>query len=152
MKLLKTGKKGFTLVELLVVVVIIALIVSIAFTYLVNAQKRSRDAGITADMDGIRKTANLVFNQDGDYDCVCVTPPAGCSTCNEQVVKAAADIDKLNGTLPALAIYRNLTSNATSFCAEVQLNLGSWYCVDSNLKSKTYTSPPVCSSSFFACE
>ncbi len=153
-------KKSFTLVELLVVVAIIALLSGIGATYLVGYQKRSKDGRIIATMDLFRKTADIVYQNEVDYDCVCdgtaTNPkPAGCTaaTCNGDIIKISNDINGLNATSQTdLRIYRYpATSGATAYCAEVQLNFG-WYCVDSTLESRQYDSDPDCLTGDYTCK
>lgn len=58
--------RGFTLVELLVVVAIIAILAIIALTIFTGVQKNARDARRRADIDSIAKTMEA-NNQNGTY-------------------------------------------------------------------------------------
>lgn len=62
-----TGKRGFTLLELLIVVAIIGLLASFAAFALGNTRKRSRDAKRISDFGQIRKALELAFNQGDGY-------------------------------------------------------------------------------------
>lgn len=58
--------KGFTLVELLVVISIIAVLISAAMVAFSDSRMKSRDAKRTADMDAFNKAINLYINDNGD--------------------------------------------------------------------------------------
>lgn len=62
-------KNGFTLVELLVVVSIIAILSVIGITIFASAQKTARDARRKSDVDAIAKTAEVHFGETkvGEY-------------------------------------------------------------------------------------
>ncbi len=59
--------KGFTLVELLVVISIIALLGSIVFTALNSARARSRDARRVADIRQIQLALEMYYDTNGSY-------------------------------------------------------------------------------------
>jgi prepilin-type N-terminal cleavage/methylation domain-containing protein len=63
----KTDKKGFTLVELLVVMAIIAVMSSVVLAALSNARERSRDAKRIADFRQIKNALELFYDQTGQY-------------------------------------------------------------------------------------
>lgn len=60
---------GFTLVELLVVVAIIAILAVIGLTIFTNLQKGARDARRKADLDTIAKAMEVHFNQTTASGC-----------------------------------------------------------------------------------
>lgn len=55
----RASDAGFTIIELLVVAVIIAMIASVAFTFMQNARSRSRDARREEDMKQIQTALDL---------------------------------------------------------------------------------------------
>jgi prepilin-type N-terminal cleavage/methylation domain-containing protein len=60
-------KKGFTIVELLVSIAIIALVVAIVLISISNAREKSRDARRMTDMQEISKALNLYNNNTNQY-------------------------------------------------------------------------------------
>lgn len=59
---LPAGRRGFTLVELLVVVAIIAVLSVIGITIFTNVQRNARDAKRRADIDAISKSLETHYN------------------------------------------------------------------------------------------
>lgn len=145
---LRKTKDGFTLIELILVLAIIALIASIILTYLLNTQKSSKDARIALEMDQIRKGAEVYKDQQTSY--------AGfsCSTTNPNINKLCDDINAQNGgTDPTISVK----ADGSQYCAYVVSASSSsdWYCVDFNGKSiKTTTNPSgvgYCTATTFVC-
>jgi len=82
---LKKGKSGFTLLELLVVIGIIAVLVGIGSVSYSTAQKKARDAKRKGDLQAIHKALEEYYsicgyqyptpNENGFYNAVvCLTP------------------------------------------------------------------------------
>ena len=143
---LNKTKGGFTLIELLVVLAIIVLIVSIGLTYLLNTQKSGKDTRIISNMDLFRKRANLVYQTEGDFDNIC----CGVAPCDSDIKKLCDDADNLNGGFGGISVNKP-ASPSQSYCAEIKLNSGDWYCVDSTLESKQYGADPDCLAGDYTC-
>ncbi len=78
---LNRARKGFTLVELLIVIIIIAVLAAIAIPKFVNSSTRSKEASLKADLKLYRNAIELFKNDTGAYpaalgDLAATTAPA----------------------------------------------------------------------------
>lgn len=60
-------KKGFTLIELLIVIAIIGILSSTVIASLNKARDKSKDVKIKAQLTQINTSAEIFFNQSGNY-------------------------------------------------------------------------------------
>ncbi|HUD02706.1 MAG TPA: prepilin-type N-terminal cleavage/methylation domain-containing protein, partial [Candidatus Paceibacterota bacterium] len=67
MKIFKVRKKGFTLIELMVVIAIIGILASIIMVSLSSAQSKGRDAKRVADIRTIQLALEEYYNDNGNY-------------------------------------------------------------------------------------
>jgi type II secretion system protein G len=63
----KTNSKGFTIIELLVVIVIIGILVALALPQLFAAQARGRDTDRKNDLKNVKTQLETYFNDKGFY-------------------------------------------------------------------------------------
>lgn len=63
----KLNSKGFTIIELLVVIVIIGILVALALPQLFAAQARGRDTERKNDLKNIKTQLETYFNDHGEY-------------------------------------------------------------------------------------
>ena len=148
---MKTSR-GFTLIELLVVIAIIGILAGIVLVSLSGARERAKDGRVISDMSQLRAAAEIVEGNDGDYDCVCSGTTTGCSDCDDSIESLITDMNAQNGTATDFSVHHSAASGATDYCAEIQLNSGKWFCVDSVLTSKQYDDNPSCAAAEFTCD
>jgi len=63
-------KKGFTIIELLVTIAIVAVLSSVILVALSNAKEKSRDARRLSDMNEIQNALNLYFTDNNRFPIV----------------------------------------------------------------------------------
>ena len=102
---MKNSRGGFTLIELMVVISIIALFASIAFATLTSVRARAQQAAIQSDLKSIKSQAELSYNNTGDY-----------SAAGSAVSAIIAGINKSGGTA---SFY---TLDNTHFAVSARLN------------------------------
>lgn len=133
-------KKGFTLIELLIVIAIIGILASIVLVSLGGARNKAKDARIIADMSQIRSTAEIYLASNGSYQGLCDST---------DISNIASDTASQGGK----NYYCQVSSSPfNDYCAEVELNSGKWWCVDSKLRSKQYDANPQCDNTHIQCQ
>ncbi|HEV7424628.1 MAG TPA: type II secretion system protein [Candidatus Paceibacterota bacterium] len=142
-------KKGFTLIELLVVVAIIGILASVVLASLNTARTKGSDAAIKADMSGVRASAEVAYDTNGQRypltlgtttagtDCgVTFTAgsmfdPASGGTVGASIDAALAHVKTQNG---AVALFCN--SGNTGYAIAATLKGGTFWCIDSTGAAK----------------
>jgi len=90
------GEGGFTLIELMVVVMIIAILIGIAIPAFLGARKRAQDTASKSDLRNGLSTAQTIF------------------TDNQAYKDTAAMVTELNGEEPSLTFKANDAASTTS--------------------------------------
>lgn len=60
-------RRGFTLVELLVVIVVLAVLAAIVLPKFMNSSQRSKESALKSDLKLLRNAVNLFFTDTGAY-------------------------------------------------------------------------------------
>ncbi|MGH7249669.1 MAG: type II secretion system protein [Minisyncoccia bacterium] len=141
----KKLSRGFTLLELLVVVAIIGLLTSVVLISLTSARNKGADAGVKSNLVNAMSQAEVFYNTNtalpGTYTNVCAVGPVGGTSTIYALVTAAAKAAGLSSyTADTTGTLTTATCNdsASAWAAEVPLKsvANSMWCVDSTGKSK----------------
>ena len=111
------GHKGFTLIELMVVIAIIGILVSIVIANLNNAKQSARDLSIKNAISEAMKKVEMYYDDHGTYDFIC------------------AESEFISGGLIHDSILENGGSfvcgdDAQGYCISSTLNKGGSVCAD----------------------
>lgn len=124
---MKYKLKGFTLVELLIVILIVGLLAAMIMVALSTARKKSADARIMADIASLRRDADS-YNPGANYSNWCNQ----INTTTTNFYTLVSDINKkqTTATINAANISTYCASNTNSFVFWAPLATGSNICVD----------------------
>jgi len=131
--------KGFTLLELLIVISIIAILTVITLDYLGSSKERVADAGVKQNLVNARGQAEVYFTNSESYEGVCNSVSLGIY----RQVRAAARAQKLTttglyeDTTPGSATQEVCHDSGTAYAAWVPLSQGGGMCIDSQNNTRT---------------
>ena len=151
--------KGFTLIELSVVIAIIGILSSVVLASLNSARNKGTDAAIKSNLANLRAQAEIYYDTNSSYGTASncsVTVAAGVATANATTcvanITAAGVAGSIQDGLKAAAVASGATVyanvSATGWAAFATLKAGGNYCVDSTGASKVSTAT---ASSAVAC-
>ncbi len=115
------NQKGFTIIELIVTIAIIAVLAVIVSVSVMSYLNRSKDASIKADMSNLISKGTVYFDSHGEYGGFCGNVSA---TFNA--------INKIFGGVGSTSCTIKYPGNsAWCVCAKLANNSGNFYCADS---------------------
>ena len=118
-------QKGFTMVELLVVVTIIAVLTAVGAVSYGSTAKKSRDAKRTSDIEAIRTALELYRSDEGEYPVLtvnastCITSSSIASATETYLEKVPTD--PINTTRSTVLYCYKYSGNATSYTLTIYL-------------------------------
>jgi len=77
--MIKRNQKGFSLLELLIVVAIITLLIALGIVSYIPAQKKSRDSKRKGDLEQIRAALEMYRSDEGSYPATDDVDTTGCT-------------------------------------------------------------------------
>lgn len=118
--------KGFTLIELMVVMVVIGILAGLTLTGFAAARKTARDGQRKADLEQIRSALEMCRSDTGSY------PGSlsfgGSLTCDGSTYMDSVPIDPINSS-PYIYTYSG-SANSYTLCANQLETTGVSYCVN----------------------
>ncbi len=118
--------KGFTLIEILVVISIIGFIVASAFYSFNIARGRSRDTKRVSDISNLTKAFEIYFNENDSYpnpvnegggeQCVNSTSAAALEMINANILKSNIGDPMWPTNIPTTIVDHTAQSGSTNFC------------------------------------
>lgn len=154
---MKYSQRGFTLIELMVVIAIIGLLSSVVLASLNGARIKSKDAVIKAEVRQFETILGMSFIEYGNYcDGQTGWIPADRPNCNSTFSGVYASqfrnicngmFNNANKASPLYTIYTGTSIDCQHYSIMVLLNNGNWYCSgNSGAKGEyaSYAGQPGC--------
>jgi len=137
MKFFSAKQKGFTLVEVMIVIAIIGILASILVVSLRQASDRSRDAKVITDIVQIRKIAERMYAEElVGYINLCEDSSNLKSSYDSDLGTLQRDIETFESTITCYA-------DSDSYCISASLRAANQYfCIDDEGSSIEITGNP----------
>ncbi len=143
MKNILKNKKGFTLLELLVVVGLIAVLATITVALLSDARNKGANAGIQSNLFNAIAQGEIFFISNtsvpNSYTAVCTNGMVGGAQgigLNVFTAAKSAGLQNYSTNTTGGAGVATCNDSTTAWAAEVPLKTGGFWCVDSRGKSE----------------
>lgn len=129
-------QKGFTIIELIVVIAIIAVLASIVLVNVTQYLNKGKDAAIQGNLAGILTNSAQYFDTNGNYTSLCANPTVAAAL-------AAADNTYDGNTTADEVTDCNGGTSAFAACAQLK-GSDAYFCIDSTGTKKTITTRTTC--------
>jgi prepilin-type N-terminal cleavage/methylation domain-containing protein len=117
----KEGMKGFTLVELLIVIAIIGILATLVLVALGNARSKARDARRESDIRQISLAMEMAYDDDQAYPASAAMPASIASSTTTYL--SSTPSDPQGGSYG----WTNNTANDQIYCASADLETGTFF-------------------------
>ncbi len=132
---MRTNNKGFTLIEMLVVIAMIGLLSAVVLVALGPSRNKAKDTRIISDIQQIRSVAETRYNPTTNTYAITAVTACNADSGSTDINTALKDIDTNNGS----ACTINLTANSNGYAVSAKTASGNNYCVDSTGKVASST-------------
>ncbi len=112
---LRRKSHGFTLMELMIVMVLLAILVSIAMGNFVSSSKRGRDSRRKNDLQSLSSALEAYYNDKGKYPTGVNGVMVGCGTLDAQPCAWGGEFKDKNNTLYMVLIPSDPSSSQTYY-------------------------------------
>ncbi len=126
----KQKQKGFTVIELIVVLAVVVLLLAAVLIMYSVARTKSNNARIKSDMDQIRKYAEVVYTEN-EMQGYCVTGK-GCVKSDTRILEIQDDIEKRSKSVPNPVNIEADSTRPATYCVSSVLADGKNFCIDSS--------------------
>lgn len=124
--------KGFTIIELIVVIAVISVLASIVMVNVGKYKNNSRDGAIKTEMSQIRQAAVIYFDVYGDYSDFCDSPDAIRIFDKVSDFASATEWGCNNGEPHEKVCCRDSDNTKWGACARLVIDPDKAWCVDSS--------------------
>ena len=133
-------QKGFTIIELIIVIAIIAVLAAIVLVNVTQYIQKGKDAAIKADMSTLQTNGAVYFDKQSP------TTYAG--------FKSDATLygNPETAAIGQGAALTNESESASAYCITMKLNDTTYWCVDSTGYSGAPTAAATCADTNIACK
>lgn len=130
---MRTNNKGFTLIEMLVVIAMIGLLSAVVLVALGPSRNKAKDTRIISDLNQVRSVIETLYNPTSNT--YTVTPVTTCTgdSGSPSINTALKDIQTNGGSACAISV------SGDKYAVSAGLASGGNYCVDSIGKVATST-------------
>jgi prepilin-type N-terminal cleavage/methylation domain-containing protein len=129
------NRKGFTLIEMLIVIAIIGILSAAVLAGLGPSRDKAKDARIISGMNQVRAIAEALYNPSSQ------APYSEVTLSNSDLSRVAADVSSASAQSSSLQI---VNPDGTYYIAYAKMltNDNQWYCVDSEGNAGVVTAEP----------
>lgn len=135
----KLGNKGFTIVELLIVIVVIGILALLVITTYSGIQAKARNAKRQTDIQSIQTQLEAYFSQNGYYPSLANMNDSSWRTTNMKSLDANALVDPSSTCNPSTTACLVSTPTAKSYSYQVTQSDGTTSCETDATTCAKYT-------------
>lgn len=140
-------QKAFTIVELLIVIVVIAILAAISLVAYNGIQNRAQDAVIQSNSNAIRKAIEMYSSENGEYPVCSAGDGHSCvlSSISTQLVPKYVSVLPNDTTYPYQFVATNTSAHGYRWSVRIYKKSAATYCqIGVNYYPSWWSSSPAC--------